>query len=81
VKSSIEGLQPPEDMPIWVHLAFAEMVPKTYSYDNGCSRRPEEAVVTGFTRLHPDTVWVYYYMDWPYGERVFYAWPADKWEC
>ena len=84
-----EDLRPLSEMPIWARLKFAEMVPKTYFWNENLTdpRHPAEAEITGFVRIN-DTVVIYYTLEWLDhmmvidGVKVtpYYIWPAHKFE-
>lgn len=74
--------QPLSEMPIWARLAFMEMVPKTYFWDEMMTKpqKARDAIVRGFTR-QGDVIWIYYTIVWS-GEKIgLYICPACKpWE-
>lgn len=78
--TSATEMQPFEQMPIWARLAFMEMVPKTYSWDEEFKRprRSDEAVVYGFYR-DSDVVWISFELSWEDPTIAhLYLWPVEK---
>jgi hypothetical protein len=76
-------LRPYSDAPIWVRLAFAEMIPATYFWDGDPSnpRKISEVTIQGINIVGKDLVYVEFSMDWIFdGEfrTLYYAWPANR---
>lgn len=74
-----EEQKPLSEMPIWARLAFMEMIPKTYFWDEEMTkpRVVQDAVITGFERFG-DVIWIHYDIRWPAPNAGIhrYVWPC-----
>jgi hypothetical protein len=77
---SMEPLQKFSQMPIWARLAFAEMIPETYFWNEDMTdpRHPAEATVLGFHR-EDNVIWISFDLDWDDDvDRGIYIWQTVK---
>ena len=76
----MEPIQPLSEMPIWARLAFAEMIPSTYFWNEDLTdpRHVQEVTFLGFLRIG-NTIWISFDLDWADDvDRSSYLWPAIK---